>query len=480
MSTTDPDFTARETLRLIGPAPDNWVPRQPGIDHNVAIIGGGQSGTTFAFALRRAGIGEVTVLDRASEETEAGVWLSRARMHKLRTPKNLVGPDLGLPGLSFQAWYESRHGASAYAAIDRIARTDWAAYLNWFRSTVDVPVRFGTRLKRVEPAADHLRLHLSGPAGETVETARKLILANGVDGSGAPNIPVLLRDNLPADLYAHTSDPVDFAALRGKSVAVLGSAASAFDAAAVALEAGAADVHLFARRTALASSPVMRVRGYPGAYDNYYALPDAAKWQQARRFRQAGSTPPPDSISRVTRFANFHLHLGASWRDVRHQGGKAIVATASERLGFDFVIAGTGYVTDVAARDELRDVAGDILLWRDRFLPPPDQRDEALGAYPYLGAGHEYLEKQPGRAPYLKNIHVFNPGAFVSFGLPVGDVPSFRRDIPGVVARISHDLFFADLAVHEARINGPIADDFSPDLYADAVWRPAVAHVASA
>jgi hypothetical protein len=71
----------------------------------------------------------------------------------------------------------------------------------------------------------------------------------------------------------------------------------------------------------------------------------------------------------------------------------------------------------------------------------------------------------------LKNIHVFNPAAFVSFGLPVGDVPSFKRDIPAIVARISRDLFLADLASHEERINGSIAEDFTAGLYASAVWR---------
>ena len=82
-----------------------------------------------------------------------------------------------------------------------------------------------------------------------------------------------------------------------------------------------------------------------------------------------------------------------------------------------------------------------------------------------------YLERQPGRAPHLKDIHVFNPAAFVSFGLPVGDIPSFKRDIPSVVARISRDLFLSDLASHEERINGPIAADFDEALYASAIWR---------
>ena len=111
------------------------------------------------------------------------------------------------------------------------------------------------------------------------------------------------------------------------------------------------------------------------------------------------------------------------------------------------------------------------MLWRDRFDPAEEERDDVLAVYPYLGTGHEYLEKVPGSALYLKDIHVFNPAAFVSFGLPVGDIPSFKRDIPSVVARISRDLFLADLATHEERINGPVTEDFDAALYASAVWR---------
>ena len=45
----DPDAGAREALRLLGPEPQNWVPERTGpdgrpIDHNVVIVGGGQSG----------------------------------------------------------------------------------------------------------------------------------------------------------------------------------------------------------------------------------------------------------------------------------------------------------------------------------------------------------------------------------------------------------------------------------------------------
>src|ERR1700733_7844388 len=109
----DPDADASTALRLIGPDPGNWVPDRPGIDHNVVLVGGGQTGCALAFALRRAGIGKVSVIDAAEVEAQAGVWLTAARMKLLRTPKILPGPELGIPTLSFQAWYEARHGEAA-------------------------------------------------------------------------------------------------------------------------------------------------------------------------------------------------------------------------------------------------------------------------------------------------------------------------------------------------------------------------------
>ena len=208
----------------------------------------------------------------------------------------------------------------------RIPRLEWAAYLEWYRKLTGISVRYGTRLVRIEPAADHLRLHLEQGGTTGVETTRKLVLATGFSGSGGPSMPdVLVLRHLPKNLtmQPHIGRPSISEALRGKSVAVLGSAASAFDAAAVALEAGAKEVHLFARRDSLASLPVIRIRGYPGAYDNYGSLPDAVRWQQAIRFRRAGSTPPPDAIARAVKFPNFHLHLASPWSSAKTPGIKA-------------------------------------------------------------------------------------------------------------------------------------------------------------
>ncbi|MDR5827470.1 NAD(P)/FAD-dependent oxidoreductase [Caballeronia sp. LP006] len=463
------DQQARETLRLIGPDPDDWVASREGIDHNVVIVGGGQTGAAFAFGLRRAGIGRVSVIDAAPDDTRAGVWQTYARMNRLRTPKNLAGPEAGLPGLSFQAWHEARHGEASYADIERIGREQWAEYLAWYRHFLAIPIRYGTTLTLIEPLGTHFRLHLSVRTDEgtqtRVETARKVILGNGVAGNGRPNIVPPLA-GLPATHVAHTTDAIDFNALRGKSVAVIGSAASAFDAAATALESGAATVHLFVRRASLPSVPVSRAKAYPGAYDNFPALPDATRWKLALRFRRAGSTAPADAIDRVARFDNFHLYLGAPWQHAEAAGKQVKAQVGDETFSFDFVIAGTGYAVDLHARPELARIADHVLLWRDRYDAAADERDDALGAHPYLGDALEYLEKTPGSAPFLKNIHVFNPAAFVSRGVPVGDVPSMKRDIPAVIRRISEDLFLEDLDVHEARMHGDVPADFDASRYA--------------
>ncbi|WP_231941537.1 NAD(P)-binding protein [Burkholderia sp. PAMC 28687] len=37
------------------------------------MVGGGQTGTVFAFALRRAGVCKVTVIDSAADKASAGI-----------------------------------------------------------------------------------------------------------------------------------------------------------------------------------------------------------------------------------------------------------------------------------------------------------------------------------------------------------------------------------------------------------------------
>src|SRR5262245_32334249 len=76
----------RRALRWAGRTPADWVKSRPGADYNVAVVGGGQSGLSIGYALRRKGIGRVTIID-GCEPGQAGIWRSIARMRQLRSSK---------------------------------------------------------------------------------------------------------------------------------------------------------------------------------------------------------------------------------------------------------------------------------------------------------------------------------------------------------------------------------------------------------
>jgi len=80
--------------------------------------------------------------------------------------------------------------------------------------------------------------------------------------------------------------------LAGKRVAILGPAASAFDAAGALLEAGARAVDLFSRGADLARGSAMKPFSFFGAWEHFHALADEARWQVMQHFRRRASFPP--------------------------------------------------------------------------------------------------------------------------------------------------------------------------------------------
>lgn len=446
MSILDPQTSGDRIRRLFGEPSANWV-RPTAADHDVLVVGGGQAGLGIGFALRRAGIGRFCVIDAAAPG-QTGVWTTTARMRTLRTPKAWPEPEFGFPELSFRAWFEQRHGVDGYESLDRITRTDWARYLEWITAVVRVPVRHHTRLVDVVPAGDALAARLritdaDGTTTEVVETTRELVHATGIEGTGGPFRPAALR-GLPASLAAHTGDPIDFGALAGKRVAVLGGGAAALDAAGTALEAGATQVHLFVRRDDLI---VQGPGGFPpgnlGARENFHRRSDADRWKLKVNVARAGRSCTLESVQRAAAHPGFRIHLGATWQQAWVDGGRVRTRTSRGEHVFDFVIAGTGFQYDPRTRPELARIAGDVALWRDLYTPPADLDDD-LGSWPYLGPGYELTEREPGRAPWLRRIRVFSAAAAFSFGIPVGDAASLATGIPLLVDAIGRQLFFAD------------------------------------
>jgi cation diffusion facilitator CzcD-associated flavoprotein CzcO len=412
---------------------------------DVLVIGAGQCGIACAFALMRDKVRNLLVLDRAPFGRE-GPWATYARMPTLRSWKEQTGPDLGIPSLTYQAWHEAQWGPADFAALRWIRADRWNDYLLWLRGIAGVPVRNGVAAGPIAPAVtdDGLPcLAVETSAGPML--ARKVVLATGQEGVGGWWMPDCIA-RLPPACRNHTAEAIDFAALRGKTVAVLGAGASAFDNAACALEAGAASVHLFCRRAEPMIIQPYRWLTFAGFLRHLHEMPDAWRWRFMAHILGLREGFPEDTYRRVLRFPNFSMHTGRPWTDA------AIVADGRIRLetprgpfDADHAICGTGVRMDPAMVPELAQCHANIALWRDRYAPPAAEADHRLGAFPYLGRDYAFLEKRPGETPWIRDIHLFGIGTTLSFGPAGSSINAMTIAVPRLAAGVTRGLFEADL-----------------------------------
>ena len=428
-----------------------WLEPKSGPDDrpalDVLIIGAGQSGLAAAFGLLRSQVTNILILDKA-EEGKEGPWLSYARMPKLRSPKDFTGPDLDIPSLTYQSWHEARFGKQDWENLELIPRDLWAQYLLWFRRVVGLTVCNGCELLEIAPAANGLLAATVESAG-VVETlyARKIVLATGQEAMGNWSIPEPLR-HLPTRLLARTSDPINFDALAGQKVAVIGAGASAFDNAATALEAGAAEVHLLCRRAEIQLIQPYRWLTFRGFLRHFGDLDDAWRWRFMRAILNMREGFPQATYDRCARFANFHLHEGSPVEAAREVGNAVELQTPRGTVSANFVICGTGTHIDFAERRELNNFADNIATWADRYQPPESERCAPLGRYPYLADDYALNERVPGRTPWISNIHLFAFASTMSFGPSGSSINAMTTAIPKLVYGLTRGLFRADVERH--------------------------------
>jgi len=443
----------RLELEILGYPARSWVPprTRDGVRVlDVLIVGGGQAGLAACFGLRRERIEAVEVLDAKPAGLE-GPWVDFARMVTLRTPKTVTGPDLGLPSLAPRAWFEARHGARAWDVLGKIDRHDWQDYLGWYRQVLALPVTNGARVTAIRPDGDLLLATLDN--GET-RLARRIVLATGIEGGGRWQIPAIISDNVPALRYAHTSQAVDFAALKGRRIGVLGGGASAFDNAATALEAGAASVDLCIRRKDLPRVNPYRWMENAGYLGHFADLPDRLRWRMTRRIFDMNQPPPQETLWRCQRFANFGLHVSSPWSGLAMMGDAIAVETPRRAFEFDFLIVGTGFTVDLSLRPELAGLAPEIATWADRFDPPAGEEHAALGQFPYLAPDCSFMAKVPGTNPHLGHIHDFTFATMPSMGLTGGSISGLKYGVQRLVGGIAKSLFTEDAEAHCAGLMG--------------------------
>ena len=464
---------ARADLDKLNLPPANWVPPQTSPDGQVVldvlIAGGGMCGQTVAQALMRDGMRNILAIDQAAYGQE-GPWDTYARMLTLRSPKHLTGPDLGVPSMTFRAWYEAQHGdgeqshfdpaTPGWAGLHKVGRVDWRDYLLWVRGVMALPIVNQTCLLEVsdQPGADGSTLiaaKVQDAAGQRTVLCRKLVLALGRDGSGAPRWPRFpsLDQTLNSDkntafrhIY-HSADAINFDAFQGKHIGVLGAGASAFDNAACALEAGA-KVTQFCRRAQLPQINKSKWTAFIGCLAGFEALDDARKWQIYDYIFSEQVPPPWETVRRCDAHASFTLRLGETWLDVQTAEDGIKVQSPQARYTFDAIIFGTGFDVDLIERPEMARYSAHIDTWAKHVGPVKAAACTEAAGFPYLGRGFELQSADGQHAQALANIHLFNWGSTLSHGAVAGDIPGLATGARRLSQALLQHFFVADADAH--------------------------------
>ncbi|MBR0796481.1 NAD(P)/FAD-dependent oxidoreductase [Bradyrhizobium jicamae] len=454
----------------------SWVPRRvvDGEDVvDVVIIGAGMAGLVTSGLLKRLGVDNHLVLDRAPAGRE-GPWVTFARMRTLRSPKELTGPAMGLPALTFRAFYEAQHGEAAWKALDRAPRPMWMEYLIWYRKVLDLPVRNEVAVDRIHARPDDLlALDVSEGGRARKLLARHVVLATGRDGLGGPYVPPI-ADGIDRRFWAHSADDIDFTRLRGKRVAVVGAGASAMDNAATALEAGAGRLDLFIRRADIPRINKFTGIGSQGVVHGFAGLPDEWKWRFLDHTLKAQTPPPRPSVLRISSHSHAHFHLASPVTGLAVDNDHLVVTTPKGRYATDFIIFGTGFKVELGLRPELAEFAPHIRLWSDRFRTPDGMANPELESSPDLGDGFEFLEKVPGACPALARLHCFNYPATLSHGKLSGDIPAISEGADRLARGLVRKLFVEDRERHFENLKAFATPEILGDEWTDAdAKRPA-------
>ena len=440
-------------LSIISYPVNGWIPSK--FDEqgkrvlDVLVVGGGQGGLAIAFQLLRERVQNIQVIDSA-EAGQEGPWLNYARMPTLRSPKEVNGPDLNIPSLTFQAWYEAQFGKLSWKKLNKIPTGLWVNYLKWFRKVLSLPVQNRMRLIAFEPLQDNIKVKIECLTTGNVqeEITRKLILATGIETPGKWSVPPISQ-KIPKDFWFHTSEMINFDLFENKEIAVLGAGASAMDNAVRALEAKASGVTLYCRRSELQRVQPFKWLSFPGFLRHFSELNNEWRWKFMSYLLTLREAFPKETWDRANRFEEFNIQTGADWEDLHLKDEKISILTGKGIFEADFLIFGTGFSIDLRHSKELSPHAHLIALWSDKFKRTRKEDGESnLLSYPYLGDGFQFPERLPGSAPWLKNVHLFSFGSTMSFGPSGSSINAMKFAVPRLVHAITRDLFLEDIDHH--------------------------------
>jgi len=432
-------------LDLLNYPPSSWTRRTDiecgGELFDVVIIGGGHVGVATLFSLKRHGVLNAVALDRSAAGME-GPWTSYAKMAGLRTAKNAVGPALGVPSLTPQAWYRAVYGDASWTQLQGIPTSDWPKYLLWLRRVLDLPVLNRANVASIKHDGEFFELTYDYAGALHHAKSRKVVLATGRDGLGGYLMPSVVAGL--GDAYArHSSQLTEYEFLRNRRVAILGAGASAFDSAAACLDAGAAEVHILVRRSELPRHSKLASVLFPGCIHGFRNLSVGERIKVLAETIESASPPPTRSVNRIASDSRLTVHFNIQPDTIRHTTSALQLIAGKAELSVDFLIAATGFKVDVKNCELLQSWKSSIALWED-ILPEHSGQLSSLSHFPYITPSFSFRERTVGAAPELSDIHTIGWWISPFHGVVAGDIPWLDDLVPELGRCIAADLFMKD------------------------------------
>lgn len=306
------------------------------MDTELVVIGAGPYALSTAALAQERGI-KTTILGRPM-----GFW-------KEQMPTGMFlrsGPDWHLDPSdidTLEAYLE--HSGIGPQEVDPIPIKLFLDYAEWFQGRKRLTVRedFVVKLDKRDG-----RFEATLEDGERIR-ADAVVAAPGIRHYA--HLPEW-ASSLPADRFAHTSDLVDFRRLAGARVLIVGGRQSAYEWAALLVEAGAEridvvhrhDVPRFERVSWRFVDPhVERTLTVPGYWRK---LPKTEQDAVARRFWEVGRLTLEHWLTarldpdRVHRSAGVHVAEAVAEHS---EGAVKLTLSDSRRLTVDYVVFACGY-----------------------------------------------------------------------------------------------------------------------------------------
>ncbi len=303
------------------------------------VIGAGPYGLAVAAAARRRGLSVHVVGEPMS------FWRENmpARM-LLRS-----GPDWHLDAAgehTYEAFIEDRH-------VDPIPIDTFIEYADWFAQREGIEVD----RRRVERLDASLTAHFDD--GSSI-SADRVVAAPGIAAFAVT--PAVVAERLAPGQWSHTVSTVDFAALRGQRVLIVGGRQSAFEWAALLAEEGAERVHVVHRHdtpeftesdwsfVGELLAETRRTRGW------FRSLPRPEQQAIAERFWQVGRLQlEPWLAPRIAR-DNVLLHPRTEIAELSGNGALSARLSDGSRIEADHLLLATGYRPDMRRVSYLPDI----------------------------------------------------------------------------------------------------------------------------